>query len=217
MTEKVGLRVALIDDHPAILRAVMGEVTAAFRVAEVCRAQRVDEVLATPGPYDVVVLDVQLGDDSDPADNVRRLADKGWPVLLYTQEANPRLVARCFRAGAKGIVGKSHELADLLEAVGLIADGQPYLSGEWASVLRSDAAVIPSLAPREAEALRMYASGLPMKSVARRMGISPETVKDYLMRVRRRYDEVGRPAATKTELYVRAMEDGLVAPPTGIS
>ena len=84
-------------------------------------------------------------------------------------------------------------------------------------MLRSDAAAIPSLAPREAEALRMYASGLPMKSVARRMGISPETVKDYLMRVRRRYDEVGRPAATKTELYVRAMEDGLVNPPTGIS
>ena len=127
MTEKVGLRVALIDDHPAILRAVMGEISAAFSVAEVCRAQHVDEVLATPGPYEVVVLDVQLGDDSDPADNVRRLADKGWPVLLYTQEANPRLVARCFRAGAKGIVGKSHELADLLEAVGLIADGQPYL------------------------------------------------------------------------------------------
>jgi len=59
----------------------------------------------------------------------------------------------------------------------------------------------------------MYASGLPMKSVARRMGISPETVKDYLMRVRRRYEEVGRPAATKTELYFRAVEDGLVDPP----
>jgi two-component system, NarL family, response regulator DevR len=52
-----------------------------------------------------------------------------------------------------------------------------------------------------------------MKSVARRMGISPETVKDYLMRVRRRYGEVGRPAATKTELYFRAVEDGLVPPP----
>lgn len=217
MTEKVGLRVALIDDHPAILRAVMAEITAAFHGAEVSRARGVDEIVATPGPYEVVVLDVQLGDDSDPADNVRRINDNGWPVLLYTQEANARMVARCFRAGAKGIVGKSQDLADLLEAVSLVAGGQPYLSGEWASVLSSDVAVIPSLAPREAEALKMYASGLPMKSVARRMGISPETVKDYLMRVRRRYDEVGRPAATKTELYVRAMEDGLVAPPTGIS
>ncbi len=217
MTEGLGLRVALVDDHPAILRALTGEITAALPVAEVCRARHVAEVLATSGPYDIVVLDVQLADDSDPADNVRLLSEQGWPVLLYTQEVNARTVARCFRAGAKGIVGKNQDLSDLMEALSLIADGQPYLSGEWAAVLSSDAAVIPSLAPREAEALRMYASGLPMKSVARRMGISPETVKDYLMRVRRRYDEVGRPATTKTELYVRAVEDGLVDPPASLS
>lgn len=217
MTERVGPRVALVDDHPAILSAVMGELTAAFHVAEVFRARHVDEVVATPGPYEVVILDVQLADDSDPADNVRRITERGWPVLLYTQETNARMVARCFRAGASGIVGKSQDLADLLEAVALITDGQPYLSGDWAAALSSDAVAIPSLAPREAEALRLYASGLPMKSVARRMGISSETVKDYLMRVRRRYDEVGRPAATKTELYVRAVEDGLVEPPASLA
>jgi DNA-binding NarL/FixJ family response regulator len=217
MTERLGLRVALVDDHPAILRALTGEITAALSVAEICSARQVDEVLAAAGPFDVVVLDVQLADDSDPAENVRRISGRGWPVLLYTQEVNARVVARCFRAGAKGIVGKSQDLADLLEALTEIAGGQPYLSDEWASVLSGDAAVIPSLAPREAEALKMYASGLPMKSVARRMGISPETVKDYLMRVRRRYDEVGRPAATKSELYVRAVEDGLIDPPVSLS
>lgn len=213
MSESTGLTVALVDDHPAILRAVISEIMAAFPMSEVRQSKHVDEVLATPGPYDLVVLDVQLGDDSDPATNVRRVSERGWPVLLYTQETNARVVARCFRAGASGIVGKSQDLADLLEAVRLIVSGQPYLSSDWASALSSDAAAIPSLAPREAEALRMYASGLPMKSVARRMGISPETVKDYLMRVRRRYEEVGRPAATKTELYFRAVEDGLVDPP----
>lgn len=207
------LTVGLVEDHPAILRALTGEIATAFPSARVDQARHASDLLATPGPYDVVILDVQLHDDSDPADNVRRLASRGWPVLLYTQETSARVVARCFRAGAKGIVGKSQDLEDLLEAVLIVADAQPYLSGDWAAALSTEAAVIPALAPREAEALRMYASGLPMKSVARRMGISPETVKDYLMRVRRRYEEVGRPATTKTELYVRAVEDGLVAPP----
>lgn len=207
------LTVALVEDHPAILRAISAEIGATFPAARVTQARHVSEVLATPGPYDVVVLDVQLNDDSDPADNVRRVAGRGWPVLLYTQETNARIIARCFRAGAKGIVGKGQDLADLMDAVRIVADSQPYLSGDWAAALQSEGPVIPVLAPREAEALRMYASGLPMKSVARRMGISPETVKDYLMRVRRRYDEVGRPAATKTELYFRAVEDGLVEPP----
>ena len=215
MDPQAGLTVALVDDHPPILRALLAEIAAAMTVVEALTARHVDEVLATDRPYDLVILDLQLGDDSDPADNVRRLTARGWPVLLYTQETNARVVARCFRAGASGIVGKSQELDDLVDAIRLIAAGQPYLSADWAAALASDVGEIPSLAPREAEALRLYASGLPMKSVALRMGISPETVKDYLMRVRRRRDEVGRPAATKTELYIRAVEDGLVPRPEG--
>ena len=211
------LTIALIDDHPPILRAVIDELTATLGVRSPVSARHVDEVLGTPGPYDLVILDLQLDDGTDPADNVRRLVERGWPVLLYTQETNARVVARCFRAGASGIVGKNQELDDLVEAIRLIVAGEPYLSGDWAAALASDVGDIPSLAPREAEALRLYASGLPMKSVARRMAISPETVKDYLMRVRRRYDEVGRPAPTKTELYIRAVEDGLVKPPDSAS
>lgn len=213
MAAATGLTMALVDDHPPILRALLGELTQALDVAVAFTARHVWEVLDTPGPYDLVILDVQLADGSDPAENVAHLTGRRWPVLLYTQETNARVVARCFRAGASGIVAKNQELDDLVEAVQLIAAGQPYLSGDWAAALASDTASIPSLAPREAEALRLYASGLPMKSVARRMGISAETVKDYLMRVRRRYEDVGRPAATKTELYIRAVEDGLVAPP----
>lgn len=207
------LAVAMIDDHPAILSATVSELASRLTLARSVTGRHVDDILATSGPYDVVVLDLQLSDNSEPSDNVRRLTDRGWPVLLYTQETNARVVARCFRAGARGIVGKHQELSELADAVGVIAGGQPYLSSDWAAALASDVDAVPALAPREAQALRLYASGLPMKSVARRMGISAETVKGYLMLVRRRYDEVGRPAATKSELYLRAVQDGFVPPP----
>jgi RNA polymerase sigma factor (sigma-70 family) len=36
------------------------------------------------------------------------------------------------------------------------------------------------LAPREAEALRLLAEGLPYKQIADRMGISLETVRQYI-------------------------------------
>ena len=42
-----------------------------------------------------------------------------------------------------------------------------------------------NLAPREIEAIQLYAVGLPLKSVARRMGVSQETIREYLLRVRR--------------------------------
>jgi hypothetical protein len=53
-----------------------------------------------------------------------------------------------------------------------------------------------------------------MKSVALRMGISEETAKQYLGRVREKYARAGRAAPTKMELYYRAVEDGHIHPPT---
>lgn len=87
--------------------------------------------------------------------------------------------------------------------------GGAYLTPEWAAALDDDHdRGVPDLAPREAEALRLYATGLPLKSVARRMGIQPETAKEYLVRVKRKYADARRPAPTKTDLYRRAVEDG---------
>jgi two-component system, NarL family, response regulator DevR len=54
---------------------------------------------------------------------------------------------------------------------------------------------------------------MPMKSVARQMTISNETVEQYLGRVREKYARVGRAAPTKVELYYRAVEDGHLPPP----
>jgi DNA-binding NarL/FixJ family response regulator len=211
------MSVALIDDHPPILRAVIDELTKTLGVDSTFTARHVAEVLATDGPYDVIILDLQLGDGSEPGDNVRLLVSRGWPVLLYTQETNARVVARCFRAGASGIVGKGQELDDLTDALRTIATGEPYLSSDWAAALASEAETIPNLTPREGEALRLYASGLPLKSVARRMNIAQDTAKKHLMRIRLRYAEVGRPAPTKTDLYRRAVEDGLIPPPASSS
>jgi DNA-binding CsgD family transcriptional regulator len=71
----------------------------------------------------------------------------------------------------------------------------------------------PDLSPRERDALRLYASGLKLAAVARRMDISPHTVKEYLDRVRMKYQQVGRPARTRTELYAEARRDGLLSDP----
>jgi DNA-binding NarL/FixJ family response regulator len=53
---------------------------------------------------------------------------------------------------------------------------------------------------------------MPLKSVARRMGLSEETVKQYVCRVREKYSRAGRAAPTKMDLYYRAVEDGHLPP-----
>jgi DNA-binding CsgD family transcriptional regulator len=73
----------------------------------------------------------------------------------------------------------------------------------------------PKLSPRQRDVLVAYASGndlLPV--VARRLGMDQETLKTHLRRLRVKYRSAGRPAPTRRDLYVRAVEDGLVPPPS---
>jgi len=74
---------------------------------------------------------------------------------------------------------------------------------------------VPHLSPREEECLRMLVGGASDKLIARQLKLSPETARRYIKTARAAYD-----AATRTELVVRALRDGLVSfddaiPPDG--
>jgi DNA-binding CsgD family transcriptional regulator len=66
----------------------------------------------------------------------------------------------------------------------------------------------PTLSRREVQVLRGIATGWTRSALARYLGISEGTVKTYLERIRRKYDDVGRPAPSQIQLYHRAFEDG---------
>jgi DNA-binding CsgD family transcriptional regulator len=48
--------------------------------------------------------------------------------------------------------------------------------------------------------------------VAGRLTITENSVKEYLKRIRVKYTNVNRPAASKLDLFRRAIEDGIVPP-----
>jgi hypothetical protein len=71
-----------------------------------------------------------------------------------------------------------------------------------------------TLSRRQVEVLIAYGAGNDLlEVVARRLGMFPETLKTHLRRIRKKYREAGRPAPTRRDLYVRAIEDGLLPPP----
>jgi DNA-binding NarL/FixJ family response regulator len=95
-----------------------------------------------------------------------------------------------------------------------VAAGRAWISPRLAYIFATDdAADRPALSHQERRALQLYATGMPVKSVARKMTISDETVKQYLARVREKYRRAGRAAPTKLDLYYRAVEDGHLPPP----
>jgi DNA-binding NarL/FixJ family response regulator len=209
------LRIGAVDDHPVILAGISEGLRWHLPSAVVGPVTRtVGEFLAARADVDLVMLDIELHDGTDPAENVRTLVNRGWPVLLFTQDPRMQMVARTFRAGAAGILSKGEDLATIAAALRTVAGGEPYLSAEWAAALSQDEAWdAPTLTPREIDALRLYAAGMKLTSVARRLGVTEDTVRTYLLRARNKYSLAGRPANTKTDLYIRAVEDGILPAP----
>jgi two-component system, NarL family, nitrate/nitrite response regulator NarL len=208
--------IAAVDDHPIILDSVASWVAGdGGDIRVVATAATVGALLAGPGRRaDVVLLDLDLGDGSTVADNVAAILAAGPAVLVLSASERPLAVRAAVRAGARGYALKSEQAAQIRTAIREVAAGGDWVSPRLAYILATDdAAGRPALSNQETRALQLYATGLPLKSVARRMAIGEETVKQYLGRVREKYALSGRAAPTKLELYYRAVEDGHLQPP----
>jgi DNA-binding NarL/FixJ family response regulator len=207
--------IAAVDDHPIILDSVAGWVMSQESdIRVVATAATVAALLAGPGRQAaVVLLDLDLGDGTTVEDNVAAILAAGPAVLVLSASDRPVAVRAAMRAGARGYAVKSEQASQIRAAIREIAAGQDWISPRLAYIFATDdAADKPTLSNQETRVLQLYATGLPAKSVARRMDISEETVKQYLGRVRDKYARAGRAAHTKLELYYRAVEDGHLPP-----
>ncbi|MBV9445745.1 MAG: response regulator transcription factor [Streptosporangiaceae bacterium] len=212
--------IAAVDDHPIILDSIASWVMAGDPVEGdirvVATVATVDALLAGPGRHaDVVLLDLDLADGTSVERNVAAILAAGPAVLVLSASEKPVEVRTAMRAGALGYVLKSEQTRQIREAIREVAVGRDWISPRLARILATDDdASRPALSHQETRALQLYATGMPMKSVARKMTISDETAKQYLGRVREKYARAGRTANTKLELYHRAVEDGhLPSPP----
>jgi two-component system nitrate/nitrite response regulator NarL len=211
----VTIDVAAVDDHPIVLDGFASWIMAGesgIRVIDT--ATTVAALLAGPGrAAHVVLLDVDLGDGTTVESNVADILAAGPAVLILAGSDKPVAVRAAMRAGALGYALKNEETGQIRAAIEAVAAGQDWISPRLAYILATDdAADRPALSPQETRALQLYATGMPIKLVAKKMTISDDTAKQYLGRVREKYARAGRAAPTKLELYYRAVEDGHLPP-----
>ena len=209
----MGIRVAIVDDHEAI-RLGFGNYCGKQKVDLVGSAPTVDELLAQIEGKDcaVVVTDLSLSDGSSVAENVTRLVSTGPAVLIYSIADKPSLMRAAVRAGATAIVAKSQPMESLFEAIELASQGAIINNAETSATIDADASFKEaSLSAREREVLSLYASGMSLKQVAFQLQIKPSSAKEHIDRVRVKYAKLGREAATKVDLFKRALEDGIIS------
>lgn len=204
-------RVAIVDDHPLVVDALARHLAAVPLTDVVFTGVDLEQLLAEwPDPA-IVLLDLDLGSRTVSAYDVSRILDRGARVLVVSAVANLQLVRDLLQAGVSGVISKAEPLDEVVRALDAVIEWDDYLSPiVMAAIASSPAMLDPVLSEQEKRVMALYASGLKISAVARRLDISPHTVKDYLRRIRTKFQAVGRYAPTQVHLYQEAVRLGLL-------
>jgi DNA-binding NarL/FixJ family response regulator len=174
-------RCLAVDDHPAVrqgLTLMFGDTPDLELVGHVERGEEVVEAIARLNP-EVVIMDVRLpGIDGISA--VKRIAETNPNVktIVFSAYGDKRLLSDAIAAGARGYVMKGSPPEDLLRAVRTVSAGKPFVDPSLSpALLMSNVGPDAPLSEREREILQLLAEGLHTEEVARRIGLSTETVK----------------------------------------
>jgi DNA-binding NarL/FixJ family response regulator len=208
------INTVVIDDHPAIIAAVRTWCAEADPPIEVVDAGPTPAVSWTgPGrEADVVILDLHLGNPTPAFGDLRRLVDDGRQVIVYSMRDEQDTSLTCLDIGAFTYLTKSEGRAHLVDAVRAAAENRPYTTPSLSGALGTDLrATRPRLTDREGQILLEWFHCESKQMVADKLGVSLSTVGTSIDRIRIKYANAGRPAATKAALVARAIQDGLVS------
>ena len=214
------IRLALVDDHRMILSGLAEWIrSAADDIAVVAAVATWPELLTHPEfPVDVVLLDLDLKDNIPVALKISTLKTTGVSVVLMSTYSEPGIVREALAAGALGYLVKSEDAEMIVEAIRAAAQGESFVSAELdLAINAADIGGAPKLSAQERRVMALYGGGEPVKSVAYQLGISEETAKSYLKRIREKYRVAGIDVGTKVALRKRAIQDGILIQdaPTG--
>jgi DNA-binding NarL/FixJ family response regulator len=207
------LRILICDDHRVVADAV----------ARLLQTDPSIEVLgvATTGPEAIalacllrpslILMDIGLpGMDGVEATWTLRRQLPDMPVLILTMFEQEAYVVEAIRAGAAGYLLKTSTPAELIDAIHAVCAGRGLVyphapASAFARARSARAGDLTGLTGRELQVLQMAIAGVDIAETARRMLLSPHTVKNHLRTV---YRKLG--VRNRTEAAIHALRRGLI-------
>ena len=182
------VRCLAVDDHPTVRQGIglmFGQVPDLELVGTVENGEGVIDACKRLRPQ-VVIMDVRLpGIDGISA--IKRIAESCPDVqtVMFSAYGDKRLLSDAIAAGARGYVMKGSPPEDLLRAIRTVAEGKAFVDPSLSpALLMTDGGPAEQpLSEREREILQLLAEGYHTEEVARRIGLSVETVKSDTKRV----------------------------------
>lgn len=173
----------MIDGQPMVRVGVREVLADGYEVEETGSGKDALQLLTDVGDFDVAIVDMRPPQDSASsalwgAATIRALlkAQPGLGIVAHGDRPERHLVHEAFSAGANAFVAKSSKPEQLSRAVEAAAGAETFIDPA-AGGRRPRAG--QTLTRRQREILQMFADGHSTGQVARRLGLSAETVKTH--------------------------------------
>jgi DNA-binding NarL/FixJ family response regulator len=160
-------------------------------------------------PADIALVDpfARHGDDETDAPTAVSHPPSAARVVVFSWEVRDGFVERALLGGADGYLSKHLPAAELVAALEKVHAGERIVALD---LVPPDASRTPralGLTPRESHVVSLIAAGAPNKEIARRLGLSMNTVKSH---IRTAYRAMG--VTSRTQAVLWAVEHGITAP-----
>lgn len=180
------MNILIFDEHPLAAQGLASLLTQHWPGARTTLAHSVAQAnaqLGGPHSPDWLLLGVHTPDDLKQ-DFFRWLLSSPWmrQTVLLTAESTHPLLQPALDAGLRGVIPLTAGAPEVLEAFAAVLRGEVHVPPRLIPPLRRTQATDEArpLSPRLRDVLRCLLRGTPNKLIARELGISEYTVKEYV-------------------------------------
>jgi DNA-binding NarL/FixJ family response regulator len=200
------MKCLIVDDHPVVRQGIRALLEKELRGVEVTDAPTAQAAIDgnTHGTPDVAVVDPR-GAGGEVEEVVGLLRKRlRCAIVVFTSNGGARLLAEALKAGVKGYVRKDSPPEDLVRAIRAAQEGNFYVDPALSSTIVLEEGD-RTLTVRQREILQMLADGMQTEAVARKLGLSTETVRTHTKRILAKLH-----ADTRTQAVAIAIRNGLI-------
>src|SRR3954466_693262 len=202
-------RCLIVDDHSVVrqgLDLLIGDLDDLEVVGQVSNGEEALQAVEQLQP-EVVLMDVRLpGIDGISAVKRIHQTAPGVKLVMFSAYGDKRLLSDAIAAGARGYVMKGSPPEDLLRAVRTVNAGKAFVDPSLSPTLLMTQGVADApLSEREREILQLLAEGYHTEEVARRIGLSAETVKSDTKRAIQKLE-----ADTRVHAVAQALRQAII-------
>ena len=212
----------IVEDHEITRLGIKKMLEKMAGICVVGEAKRKEEAISIASDLqpDLILMDIGLPGESDGIDITRIIKkESNSKVIMLTVHDNEDEIKAALTAGADGYCLKSIPDCQLEQAIWCVINGGTWLDPSLSKQLRKIILQKPAessqsdngerefkLSERELEVLGLLVEGLNNQQMARRLGLSPETIKTHMKHLMDKLSVTDR-----TQAAVKALKEGIIS------